>query len=100
MYRRALDGRKFDEGRLMSATFDPRTRSSLLPAAGDPANQQTQAAFEERYGRLIREFCGRWRMQKADQDEIAQTVLFALFKMLPRFNEGIRAPTAPATPTC
>jgi len=69
----------------MSTTLDSMTRASLLVGAGDPANQAAQAAFEERYGRLIRDFCCRWGLQKADQDDVAQTILFRLFKMLPTF---------------
>jgi len=70
----------------MSTTLDSElTRASLLRDAGDPANQKAQAAFAEHYGGLIRKWCRKRRLQDADQDDVAQTILCKLIEMLPTF---------------
>ena len=69
----------------MTMTLDSRTRASLLLAAGDPANQEAQAAFAESYPGLIREWSRRLGFQEADQDDVTQTILCRLIEMLPTF---------------
>jgi RNA polymerase sigma-70 factor (ECF subfamily) len=69
----------------MPTTLDSRTRVSLLLAAGDPVNQEAREAFAECYVGLIRDWCRRKRLQKADLDDVTQTILCRLFEMLPRF---------------
>jgi RNA polymerase sigma factor (sigma-70 family) len=69
----------------MSMTLDSSTRVSLLLGAGDRANQEARAAFVERYEGLIREWCRRWGLQDADQDDLVQTILCRLLEKLPTF---------------
>lgn len=69
----------------MSTMLEPRTRASLLLAAGDPANQEAREAFAECYGRLIRDWCGRTGLQEADRGDVTQSVLARLLEMLTTF---------------
>ena len=69
----------------MSTPLDSRTRGSLLLAAGNRDNQEARAAFTECYAGLIHDWCRREKLQKADQDDVVQTILCRLFEMLPTF---------------
>jgi RNA polymerase sigma-70 factor (ECF subfamily) len=69
----------------MPTTLDVPTRASLLLAAGDPANEKAREAFAGCYGGLIRDWCHRSGVQEADQDDVVQTILLRLLKMLPAF---------------
>ena len=69
----------------MSMTLDYSTRASLLLAAGNPGNEEARTAFAECYAGLIRSWCRRWGLQEADQDDVAQTILYRLLKLLPTF---------------
>jgi RNA polymerase sigma factor (sigma-70 family) len=69
----------------MSTMLDSRTRASLLLAAGNRANQEARAALAERYAGLIREWCHHEGLQKADQDDVVQTILCQLLEKLPTF---------------
>ncbi len=69
----------------MPTTLDHSTRASLLLAAGDPANQEARAAFARCYEGPIRDWCCRLGLQKADQDDVTQTILCRLIEMLPTF---------------
>jgi RNA polymerase sigma-70 factor (ECF subfamily) len=69
----------------MAMTLDVPTRASLLLAAGDPANQEAWAAFTRCYAGLIRDWCRRWGVQEADQDDVVQSILCRLLEILPTF---------------
>jgi RNA polymerase sigma factor (sigma-70 family) len=69
----------------MSMTNECRTRASLLLAAGNPANEKAREAFAVCYGELVRTWCRRSRLQKADEDDLVQTVVFRLLERLPSF---------------
>jgi DNA-directed RNA polymerase specialized sigma24 family protein len=56
-----------------------------LLAASDPANEKAWAAFESCYAALIRDWCRRRRLQDADQEDVVQTILCRLRKMMPTF---------------
>jgi RNA polymerase sigma factor (sigma-70 family) len=44
----------------------------------DPADQAAWTEFSERYGRLIRIWCGEWRLQNADIEDVTQNVLLEI----------------------
>ena len=68
----------------ITTTFEVATRSSLLIAARDRANQKAQAAVAACYEPLIRKWCRRSGLQQADQDDVTQTTLCLLYEKLPR----------------
>ena len=62
------------------------TRISLLSRLRkDPGDRSAWDEFVRRYGPKIRGWCGRWGLQDADCDDIAQTVLVKLATKLRGF---------------
>ena len=62
-----------------SATLLARLRQT-------PADQAAWAQFTERYGRKIFGWCRRWNLQKADAEDVTQTVLLKLAEKLQAFD--------------
>jgi RNA polymerase sigma-70 factor (ECF subfamily) len=74
----------------MSTTLDVPTRASLLLAASDPANEKARAAFAECYAGLIRDWCRRWELREADQEDVVQRIWVRLFEKLPKYDPSQR----------
>ena len=62
-----------------SATLLARLRQT-------PADQAAWVQFTERYGRKIYGWCRRWNLQKADAEDVTQTVLLKLAEKLQAFD--------------
>lgn len=63
-----------------------RTRVSLLVRLRQqPDNQAAWGEFVDRYGPLILAWCRRWRLQPADAEDVAQSVLLKLATHLRTF---------------
>ncbi len=64
----------------------PQTRASLLlRLRAEPDDQAAWQEFVARYGPLIYGWCRHWRMQPADAEDIAQSVLLKLAHYLRTF---------------
>lgn len=62
------------------------TRASLIARIRmNPDDQAAWAEFVEIYGRRIVRWCLRWGLQEADAEDIAQTVLIRLARVMPEF---------------
>jgi RNA polymerase sigma-70 factor (ECF subfamily) len=70
----------------MSRSFEARTRASLLLAAGDPGNENARAEFAACYGEIVLRWCRRKEgLGDADREDVAQTVMTRLFRLLPTY---------------
>jgi len=69
----------------MCASLDISTRISLLGDAANPDNRKAREAFAECYGGVVREWCRRYKLQKADEDDVVQTVVPRLLEKLRTF---------------
>ena len=70
----------------MSEFHDLRTSITLLERLGrKETDQQAWAEFVRRYGQQIYHWCGRWKHQEADAEDVTQNVLFRLHTRLRTF---------------
>jgi RNA polymerase sigma-70 factor (ECF subfamily) len=70
----------------MSEFHDLRTSITLLERLGrEVTDQQAWAEFVRRYGRQIYRWCGRWKLQEADAEDLTQNVLVRLHARLRTF---------------
>ena len=70
----------------MSNSTGPSTRVSLLLRIRDnPGDQAAWCAFVDRFGPLLHEWCRRWKLQDADAQDVTQSVLLKLARILPDF---------------
>jgi RNA polymerase sigma-70 factor (ECF subfamily) len=69
----------------MNSSIDIATRISVLLDAANPDNRKAREAFMECYGGVIREWCRRNKLQKADEEDVVQTVVPRLLKKLQTF---------------
>jgi RNA polymerase sigma factor (sigma-70 family) len=70
---------------------DPSTNSAtsvtlLVRLQQTPADQAAWAEFVERYGQSIHSWCRRWRLQEADAQDVAQTVLLKVLGAVHAFH--------------
>jgi RNA polymerase sigma-70 factor (ECF subfamily) len=64
----------------------PSTSTALLGRLRqDPADQTAWAEFVRRYGPQIYRWCRRWRLQKADAEDVTQAVLVRLTERMRTF---------------
>lgn len=69
----------------MTYECEAQTGTTLLDLLRDPANGQSWKDFVARYGLLIYRWCGKWRFQDADAQNITQEVLTKLVTKLRQF---------------
>jgi RNA polymerase sigma-70 factor (ECF subfamily) len=70
----------------MSEFRDLSTSITLLERLGrEETDQQAWADFVHRYGRQIYHWCGRWKLQQADAEDLTQNVLLRLHARLRTF---------------
>jgi RNA polymerase sigma-70 factor (ECF subfamily) len=70
----------------MAEVAGDTTRMSLLARLrSDPNDQAAWAAFVDRYGPQLYEWCARWRLQASDAQDVTQNVLLKLGRALPKF---------------
>ena len=70
----------------MSEFRDLSTSITLLERLGrEETDQQAWAEFVHRYGRQIYCWCGRWKLQQADAEDLTQNVLLRLHARLRTF---------------
>lgn len=62
-----------------------QTGSTLHVLLRDPANPQAWSAFVDRYGPQIYRWCRRWKLQDADAQDLTQTVLAKLVRVMRMF---------------
>ena len=62
------------------------TKASLLiRLRNTPSDQAAWGEFVDRYGPQIYAWCRHWRLQEADAQDVAQTVLLRLARTMPEF---------------
>ncbi|MBM4072465.1 MAG: sigma-70 family RNA polymerase sigma factor [Planctomycetes bacterium] len=70
----------------MTGAAQSGTRITLLGRLRrDPGNEAAWAEFVDHYGPTIMRWCGRWRLQEADAQDVTQNVLLRLADKLRTF---------------
>jgi RNA polymerase sigma-70 factor (ECF subfamily) len=69
----------------MSGDAESSTSVTLLVRLRNPADARAWGEFVDRYGPKIHSWCGRWRLQEADAENVTQEVLLKLVKKLRTF---------------
>jgi RNA polymerase sigma factor (sigma-70 family) len=70
----------------MTTSFAARTSASLLARLQqDAVDQAAWSEFVQRYGRQIYHWCGKWKLQEADAQDVTQTVLVKLAQKMHAF---------------
>jgi RNA polymerase sigma-70 factor (ECF subfamily) len=59
--------------------------SLLLRIREDPGDQSAWRAFVDRFGPLLHQWCMSWGLQEADAQDVTQSVLLKLARILPNF---------------
>jgi RNA polymerase sigma-70 factor (ECF subfamily) len=57
----------------------------LMRLQQSPSDQAAWGEFVERYGRRIQSWCRQWGLQEADAQDVAQTVLLKLLRVVQTF---------------
>jgi RNA polymerase sigma-70 factor (ECF subfamily) len=71
----------------MDSSFPGGTSATLLGRLRQSATDQAAwAEFVHRYGRLIYQWCRRWKLPEPDAEEVTQAVLVRLVEKLRAFN--------------
>jgi RNA polymerase sigma factor (sigma-70 family) len=71
----------------MDSSLSGRTSATLLGRLRQPATDQAAwTEFVRRYGRLIYQWCRRWRLPEAEAEEVTQVVLVRLVEKLRGFD--------------
>lgn len=70
----------------MAGAAQSGTRVTLLGRLRrDPGNEEAWAEFVDHYGPTIMRWCGKWRLQEADAQDVTQNVLLRLADKLRTF---------------
>lgn len=67
------------------AATDATSASLLARLGADPGDAGAWEEFVRRYGRQILHWCRHWRLQEADAEDVAQTVLLRVAKQMHAF---------------
>jgi RNA polymerase sigma factor (sigma-70 family) len=69
----------------MTSHLTGETSGSLLERLRDPGDQVAWGEFVRRYGPQIYRWCGKWRLQQADAEDVTQAVLVRLAERMRSF---------------